>query len=43
MELQFDTDKTARDTRRDFINQGRQVSLLSFDPDRDKYIFDLLD
>ena len=43
IEMKFDTDQEARNARRDLINQGRQVSLLAFDPSREKHIFDLLD
>lgn len=36
-----DTDQEARRARRAFINRGHLVSLLSFDPERGKYVFDV--
>lgn len=41
VEMSFTDEQEARDTRRWHINGGRGVSLLSFDPARNLYVFDI--
>lgn len=40
-ELTFTDERDARRARRALIDQGRAVTLLAHDPDRDLYVFDL--
>lgn len=41
-EYAFRDEDFARQKRRTLINQGKDVSLLSFDPSRNLYVFDVL-
>lgn len=40
-EYGYQSEAFARQKRRALINQGKVVSLLSFDPSRDLYVFDV--
>lgn len=40
-EFKFNSEIVAHDVRRRLIGQGREVSLVAFDPERGKYVFDL--
>ena len=42
-EYMYTREEDARRQRRDFIDSGHSVSLLAFDPRRNKFVFDVLD
>lgn len=38
----FRTEQFAKDTRRELINLGINVSLIAYDPSREVYVFDII-
>lgn len=43
MEMTHRNEAGAHALRRQFVNNGGIVSLIAFDPDRNLYVFDILD